>query len=575
MLVDAQRCESGETLRTTVCVIGSGPAGLTVASRLAERKIGVIVVETGGVDHEPDAQDLSDVVGNGDSALGGRSERVRSIGGNSTVWSIKLTDHTMGVRYIPLDPIDFVRRDGVAGSGWPIDEHDLVTSYRAAAEIGRMGPFALDTDRWTDRSATTWNLDESVVESKIFRFGPRSAFAVDLVAEAERSPHIRLLHGATVVELEATDAASVVSSARCRRLDGAELTVRADTFVLATGGIGNAHLLLASNSSRPAGLGNGHDLVGRYLQDHVIVDGGSLMPSDPAIWNGSSFYDMRRVHGRDVLGHLALSRQTIERHGLSGLSATMFPRLGDRRTAGLESSRAIAYRAQSRTIDRDIAGEIVRAVSGLDGLAVAGYRKFRHGQSMLHGFGRGGWSEMSNLDRKFTRFEIVHQAEQRPDRNKRVSLTRDRDRVGMPIARIDWRWDHEDARIAGLGRRLLTDELVRAGVGTIRLPDDDGLPGLDKVAGSAHHTGTTRMSASPSTGVVDADGRLHEIDNVFVTGSSVFPTSGYANPTLTIVALAVRLAEHLADRRVRSPRRRRIVSSEGRRGAARPQASAT
>lgn len=542
MLIDARQVESEACLKTQVCVIGSGPAGLTVATRLASCKVDVIVVETGGRDLDSGHQRLSDVVGPG---VGGATERARAVGGNSNVWSIKLADKRLGVRYLPLDPIDFDQRDDVAGSGWPFDRSALADAYRTASEICGMGAFSLAAGPSIATMESTWGLDPSIVESKIFRFGPRTAFSGALANEATRSPHVRLLAGATVVEIIGADASSPAQQARCRRLDGTEFTVSADTFVLANGGIGNAHLLLASNSVRPAGLGNGHDLVGRYLQDHPILRGGSLVPSSQRIWNESGFYDLRMVDGHNVLGHLALSRDAIERHGLTGLSASLFPRLGARRAAGVGSTKALAQRVRGRVIDRDISGEIRRSLMGVDGLAVAGYRKIQHGQSMLHGFGRGGWSEMPNLHRKFHSFEIVHQAEQRPDRGKRVTLTRDRDAVGMPIAKIEWRWDHEDARLAGLGRRLLIAELERAGIGTVIPVDDDELPGLDARAGSAHHSGTTRMSPSASTGVVDADGRVHDTDNVYVVGSSTFPTSGYANPTFTIVALAVRLADHL------------------------------
>ncbi len=538
-----------------MCVIGSGPAGLTVADRLSHHGVDVLIVETGGREPSAATQELSAVEQIGTGHIGDVHERTRAIGGNSTAWSIRLADARIGVRYLPLDPVDLAGHGRLGRAGWPIAHDELAPFYEVAQTVCESGPPDYEPRSWVGSTPGPWIFDESIIENKVFQFGPRAAFSDRAVGRLKCSQHARLLYGATVVELISPDASSTVTGALCRRLDGAELTIEADEFVVAGGGLGNAHLLLASNSARPAGLGNGHDLVGRYLQDHVLLDGGSLVPVGLDEWRRGAFYDLRLVDGHNVLGHLALARPAIERHDLAGLSASLFPRPSERRTMAIAAFKELAH--DGRTWDRShlatVLQEAKRLALGLDYVAIAGYRKLRYRQSLLHGFGRGGWLSMPRPDRKFTRFEIVHQAEQLSNAMNRVTLSRDRDRLGMSKLVVNWSWSVDDARRSARGRRLMAEEIGRSGVGVVELPDDDDLPGIDEPGGTAHHTGTTRMSHTERDGVVDSNGRLHDVANVHVAGSSVFPSSGYANPTLTIVALAARLADHLAERVIHRP----------------------
>ena len=139
--------------------------------------------------------------------------------------------------------------------------------------------------------------------------------------------------------------------------------------------------------------------------------------------------------------------------------------------------------------------------------------------------------------------------EQAPNRESRVVLGQDRDRLGCPRVELRWRLSEIDKRTAHRAHEILREELARAGLGRFRSalgePGDAWPSGL---RGARHHMGTTRMHPDPRRGVVDADARVHGIANLYVAGSSVFPTSGAANPTLTIIALALRLAAHVTRR---------------------------
>ena len=163
------------------------------------------------------------------------------------------------------------------------------------------------------------------------------------------------------------------------------------------------------------------------------------------------------------------------------------------------------------------------------------------------GLDLSGWAAEDDVDR-YRVFEVVHQTEQSPDPDNRITLgDRDRtDRYGLPFPVLHWRWTAEDRQRITRSRDLYAQAFAEAGLGDFRQTDWDR--GQPRMIGGNHHLGGVRMSADPGTGVVDADARVHDLENLYVAGSSVFPTGGSVNPTLTIVALALRLAAHLAKR---------------------------
>jgi len=142
-------------------------------------------------------------------------------------------------------------------------------------------------------------------------------------------------------------------------------------------------------------------------------------------------------------------------------------------------------------------------------------------------------------------FSLHHFAEQAPNPNSRVRLsTRKTDRYGQPRAHLHWAISGDDVRDILRGLALVKPEVERTGEWRLEIPDYDQLPPAG-IRGGFHHMGTTRMHDNPRYGVVNANGQVHGIDNLFVTGASVFPTGGYANPTLLIGAMAMRLSAHL------------------------------
>ncbi len=546
MIRDGRTLEAGAVLRTAVCVVGSGPAGLTVATELRRHGVEVVVVESGGEQPDEQIQDLARGTVVGDPLLDPAAVRHRRIGGNAPSWVIQMADGRTGVRYALPQAVDFERRDWVPNSGWPFALDELNTYYERAQRTIEAGPFAYDAPTWVRPGVAPWALDPKVAEQRVFQFGPSSAYTVTARRAVENDAGATLLHHATAVEVELDEAGAAARGVRCRHFDGREFVVEADTVVVATGGLGNARLLLQSDSRRPGGLGNGHDLLGRYLHDHPIVAGGSLRLSRAELWSHAAFYDMRLVDGASVMGHWATAAEAQREHSLLGLSTILFARPNLRRSRGLDNFKHLVEARGAGRMPPQWWKLAATVLAGADFLPVAFYRKLRWGQSMYPGFGRGGWAQMPALERKFVRFEVVHQAEQTPDPANRVLLGSDRDALGCRRLRVEWRFSADDLAAAARARRILAAELMRAGVGTVELPADDD--GLGAAAGTAHHMGTTRMHDDPTRGVTNGNARLHDVPNVFVAGSSLFPTGGYANPTLTIVALAHRLADHIAAR---------------------------
>jgi choline dehydrogenase-like flavoprotein len=293
-----------------------------------------------------------------------------------------------------------------------------------------------------------------------------------------------------------------VSRGRAATLAGNRFSVAARVVVLATGGIENARILLASRASRPNGIGNDRDLVGRFFMDHPHLRAGVYLPSSAAF--DGAFY--RRRDDQRAIGVLTVADALLRRDGLLGFSLTL------------------SRRAVSR--DAALDGDVQQAASDLEGGAA-----------------------LAAVSRPPDATVLECRTEPAPNPDSRVTLAGERDALGMPRARLDWQLTAADFASLRAGQEIVAREVGRAGVGRVQLPRDAPRSAwTQKVRGGQHHIGTTRTAEDPARGVVDAHCRVHGIENLYVAGSSVFPTAGTANPTLTLTALALRLADRIRAR---------------------------
>jgi choline dehydrogenase-like flavoprotein len=560
MLGDARELPDGHVIAAQVCIVGAGPAGMSLAAELAEQGQQVCLLEAGGLQQAEATQAL----GAAESVQGGhnypnpRWSRSFALGGTAHQWCIDI-DGRPHVRYTPLDPIDFTRRDWLPNSGWPIDERDLAGHYARAQMVCGSGPFRYDTASWTDADCPPLHFPGGRVITEMFQFGPRDAFSQVLREKLERSPLVDCWLHAGVVELVSDPQGGFITAARIASPNGRALRVEARHFVLAQGGFEVPRLLLLSDRVHHRGLGNDHDQVGRYLNDHQITRCGVLEPATPGQIDRMAAYDIRKVDGHAVMGKLSLAPEVMEREQLLNITNYILPappalpawlvrspfgRGATNHSQGCVSLRELAEAWRQRRLRPELLTHAGRVASNLDDIIHERARGWL-GKRLRFGIDRGGWSTLPARKRGFTRFEVLQMAEQAPDAANRITLGRELDALGARKAMVHWRWTEIDLRSIRRTQEMLRDELAEAGIGRLVVERRDGLP-LQIQSSSHHPAGTTRMSADPRRGVVDAQCRVHGLANLHVASSSVFPTSGHGNPTLTIVALALRIADKVA-----------------------------
>jgi choline dehydrogenase-like flavoprotein len=542
MLIDIRTLPDGEAVTSDICIIGGGPVGLSLAREFIGTRISVAVIESGGVDLDPEVQTLAEGETEGHRFPELWRMRRRQFGGLSSAWNIQIDDYTnVGVRHLTLDAIDFEKRDWLPYSGWPFDRAHLEPYYVRASAVCGIGPTTYASEPWEAKLSRPIAFPGGELETTMFQFGRSNLFFADYRKELEAAANIKAYLNANVVELEAPDGANSVTSVRIATFGGKTYTVKAKTFILAAGGIENARLMLASNKVASAGLGNQNDLVGRFFIDHPSVRTGLLFPKDPSVYRNYSLYDMRLVDGLTVMGKVTLKEETRRREKLLGISAMMYPRTKRQQSPAHLAIRELRQGVRDRRIPGDTLKLLGDFAANIDDFILDYYKHSVRKDHLYPSLSRGGWSKEEGSDRRYEKFELTSQTEQTPDPENRVVLSETRDTLGSQLPKLHIRWNEADKNSIRRSQQIMVREFAAAGFGRLELENINNSVGM-----STHHNmGTTRMHEDPKQGVVDPDGKVHGLANLYVTGGSVFPTGGYANPTLTMVALALRLADHL------------------------------
>lgn len=414
------------------------------------------------------------------------------------------------MRARPLDPIDFEPREVSRGARWPFDYDALLPWYTSAFEfLGLHGR----------RPSSSPDSFLAGVERTEAYFAAPQTFRT-LARQLAADGRLSVFPGSTLVSVADLD--GEIASIRCSGPDSGAVTVSARTFVLAGGGIENARMLLLSDFGRPGGRANPHDQVGRHFMEHLHVDSGLLKP-------GANTVDWLTGIGRGS--------------GADPRAAT-FLRLGDavQREHGL--ANAIVEFRDVAPAEAAIAGRALADLRwSLENRAWAGTRA-RLREVAMHPLGVSRVIAQKARPARRTERGLVFTTEQSPLPESRVTLGTKKDQFGLPLARLAWRVAPSDLESLRRTQDFLDAALRVAEAGAIH--DKWGESTLDpRIDGCFHAMGTTRMSSDATTGVVDADCRVHEMRNLWIAGSSVMPTGGAATVTLTIVALALRLADHL------------------------------
>ena len=493
MFLDARGIADGAELHCDLCIVGAGAAGITLARELALGDLRVIVLESGGFRADERTQLLYDGEIVGHSYAPTAQSRVRAFGGSTGHWEGWCR---------PLDPSDFEEREWVPKSGWPIASRDLDGYYGRAQELCELGPYDYRPERWA-RATTSGSLlaaSESFAPI-VYQFSPPTRFGVTYRAALGDARNLRVLLHANALGFQRAPEAARVERVRVATLSGRRFEIRPRYVVLATGGIENARLLLLSD------LGNEHDLVGRHFADHV--HGSAALVSLPADERLTSFYRVHEQSGTRVRGAFATRRRFERRAEILRFSATL---------DAVEDDPFVSLGVPNEADVEEFGTRIVE----------------------------GPLSVERGVTRRL--YSLFVRTEQAPDAGSRVLLGTDRDALGSRKIVLNWQVGELDRRTVRIALEELGRAVGAAGLGRL-YSRPVAEPGFwPSVFGGHHHLGTTRMHRDERSGVVDRDCRVHGLENLYVAGSSVFPTGGFANPTLTVVAMALRLADHLRRR---------------------------
>jgi len=509
---------------------------MALATSLLRAGVKVSVLESGGL--EDDASDRGQPSDESNFAGHRGLWTTRQFGGNANRWMVDAGAGPHALRLLPLEASVLGARAGVAAAAWPITHADLAPHYLRAQAWFELPERGYEAQDWAMPDAPALPLDHTGLRTGIYQFADKRVLLQRHRQTLANARDIAIYEHATAMRLESTPDGARIVRVHAATAPGRHVVFEADTFILAQGGLATPQLLLASPDASGQAIGNRHDLVGRYFMDHPLLFGGTFVPAQRALIDRMALYDLRCVDGQAAMAHLRLSDEVLRREDCVSISALLFPRraMSPRRQAAFAAAQRLRNaRREGRSLKpRDL----FTALAGLDGVAQQYYDRLYAPISHL---GVGGWSNKPEPSRQLDHFEVLHQAEQPPRHDNRVRLGEARDDLGQRRVRIDWRWHEEDMARVQRSQQIMARELQRSGLGRFHVQQ----PLEIKTTSTTHFMGTTRMHDDPRHGVVDRNGRVHGVRNLYVAGSSVFPGAGYANPTLTLVALALRLGEQL------------------------------
>ncbi len=490
--IDARTVPAGTVLEPDLAIIGGGPAGITLALALAHTPLRIMLFESGGLDFDSATQALYAGRTAGVKYLPLDASRMRYLGGSTNHW---------GGWCRPLDAIDFEKRDWVAYSGWPFGIAELAPYFKRAQDLVEAGPWLYDgADAAMAALAPLLKLGDGGVYTSWFQFSKQrdsilpTHFGERYGDDLKHIPNLKVYLRANATALNLAANAASLDTLDIATLGGHKFHVRPKLAVLAMGAVENARLMLASDGVATGGVGNQNGLVGRFFADHPIPRDTATLVSFAGDMAGY-YFNPAQVDG-------ALIR------------ATYAPSDAFKRSAKVLGSLT--------TVENPVElNELDKAAIVTAALAVG--------------------AEASNAKA----FSVGCGLELEPDPNRALSLTGERDALGMPRLKLTNRVSDSDFRRYRDTMKELGRQLLAAGTGMIRLNYDTRAEWEGALDWGDHHLGTTRMHADPQHGVVDANSRVHGIGNLFVAGSGVFPTYSASNPTLNLVALTLRLAQHL------------------------------
>jgi len=494
MFIDSRELSKNQLLQTDVCIIGAGAAGISIANEFIGTNTNVLLLESGGLDYDNNIHELYFGKNIGRKTFDLHINRLRYFGGTTNHWA----GHSR-----PLDPIDFEHKAWIPYSGWPISRDDLNDYYLRAQSNLDLGEYHYENlDILLDQTGLeALALDNKRLKTALYSQSPPTRFGQKYRQPLKQANNIDVCFYANVLELISNESVTSVSQLDVASFGGERFRVKAKHIVLATGGMENARLLLLSKQNNQQGLGNDDGLVGRFFMDHILLRPGlDVSFTHPGIYL-RLYHALHDVAGGKKFAVVAATEQILRKEKLANFRIHLYPTIPDYQTP---------------------VGSVFSYIDGF--------------------FGE------NPLTKKHNNSISMHLIlEPFPNPDSRITLSEtDYDIFDQPKLELNWQIEKANKMHAYRAMELIALEFGRLGLGR-------GYSKLFKnkaqwpehIEAGKHHCGTTRMAAHPKNGVVNKNCKVFGLDNLYIAGSSVFPTIGYANPTLTIVALALRLSDHI------------------------------
>jgi len=517
-IIDIKQNRGMECLTASVCIIGSGPAGGILAAQLAKKKVDVLLLEAGA-----DLPDYSCESIAGTNLSSGVADLrfgwSRQFGGSSNLWA---------GRTYPLEGIDLEKRSWVPDSGWPFTFDALSPYYEQASEILNIpGYHYFETHGGPHRKESVFStvLDKNIgLEDRCFQWAEKPFIVSDYLKNiATHHPSLRILLNAPVSRLQEKTDGTSVETAWVTKPDGGTLTIKADYFVLAAGGIETPRILLNSNQIKTAGIGNDLDVVGRYFSTHPKADMAAIVLNKSVPTSHALFMDCPLETGSFRYG-IGFSKAMQERLELLNHYAQLSPLLEYQANRAFESMKKTKV-LNNALIDRS-----------------------KLMQGFLPGLGKMAYEAMgriAKLQPRTKKFVLRGFLDQYPDKENRIKLSPDKKNDGTHKVDIQWRYSDKDKQsvlkfFANLDAILQKNDIGKVEYSGLKKCEDWPL-----IVAHSHFMGTTRMGKDEKTSVTDENARVHRTNNLYIAGPSLFPTYGFANPFLTITALSIKLGDHL------------------------------
>ncbi len=527
MISDIREIEIAR-LDADICILGGGAAAIAMARRLIDSGLRVLILESGGLELSANGQQLADGETSGIPYFPLNETSYRLFGGNTFRW---------GARTSPLKNVDFADRPWSQIPAWPLSRESLDPYYdEVFAMLGLISPFNYEGDVWSSLGKEAPEFNPEVFDPCGFQFGKLILLGEIYRDELAKASNIHICLNATVQRLEADHDGKHVTAVVVCDADGNHHQVSARRYVLACGGIENARLLLLSNDVNQNGLCNENDLVGRYFMEHPTVNAGKIVSRNwqalhdlfsPGLINGRLVeiglgFSEEAQRSSQCLNAVGRSNIVVQQDSTQALREIIWNLRHRRMPHQIKWYRDNTWlRQRLGSVLRDPLGIVINIV--------------RHAV---------GKPKRYNIESVYLEIRI----EQEPNAESRVTLSEQTDRFGNPRAHLHWALTERDKKTMQSMASAFDTEMRRLELGELEMADwlrSDDLIWPEDMVGGHHHIGTTRMSRDPDAGIVDEHCKAHRVDNLYIAGSSVFPSAGFVNPTSTLLALSLRLADQL------------------------------